>query len=74
MTFIVATNVIAIRPPERRSTGTPTTRANYRFQLYFSKVVFFDAPESKDRQIISLRRLWRQPQKENNLKNEEDNW
>ena len=27
MTFIVATNVIASRPPERRPTGTPHTRA-----------------------------------------------
>ena len=28
MTFIVATNVIASRPPERRLTGAPNTRAN----------------------------------------------
>ena len=28
MTFIVATNVVASQPPERRPTGTPTTRAN----------------------------------------------
>ena len=28
MTFIVATNVIASRPPERRPTGTPNARAN----------------------------------------------
>ena len=28
MTFIVATNVIASRLPERRPTGTPHTRAN----------------------------------------------
>ena len=28
MTFIVATNVISSRPPERRSTGTPHARAN----------------------------------------------
>ena len=27
MTFIVATNVVASRPHERRQTGTPTTRA-----------------------------------------------
>jgi len=27
MTFIVATNVIASRPPERRPTGTPHARA-----------------------------------------------
>ena len=30
MTFIVATNVIASRPPERRPTGTPHARANCR--------------------------------------------
>ena len=28
MTFIVATNVIASRPPERRPTGTPHAHAN----------------------------------------------
>ena len=28
MTFIVATNVIASRPPEHRPTGTPNARAN----------------------------------------------
>ena len=27
-TFLVATNVVASRPPERRPTGTPTDRAN----------------------------------------------
>ena len=26
-TFLVATNVVASRPPERRPTGTPTARA-----------------------------------------------
>ena len=30
MTFIVATNVIASRPPKRRPTGTPHARANRR--------------------------------------------
>ena len=29
MTFIVATNVVASRPPERRPTGTPHAPANY---------------------------------------------
>ena len=29
MTFIVSTNVIASRPPERLPTGTPHARANY---------------------------------------------
>ena len=28
MTFIVATNVVASRPPERQPTGTPHARAN----------------------------------------------
>ena len=28
MSFLVATNVIASRPPERRPTGTPHGRAN----------------------------------------------
>ena len=27
-TFLVATNVVASRPPERRLTATPTARAN----------------------------------------------
>ena len=30
MTFIVATNVIASRPPERRPTGTPHACANLK--------------------------------------------
>ena len=33
MTFIVATNVIASRPPERRPTGTPHARANHELHL-----------------------------------------
>ena len=28
MLFLVATNVVASRPPERRPTGTPQARAN----------------------------------------------
>ena len=28
MTFMVATNIVASRPPERRTTGTPHARAN----------------------------------------------
>ena len=35
MTFIVATNVIASRPPERRPTGTPHARANISHPLGF---------------------------------------
>ena len=30
MTFIVATNVVASRPPERRPTGTPHARAKIK--------------------------------------------
>ena len=33
MTFLVATNVIASRLPERRLTGTPHARANLRFTI-----------------------------------------
>ena len=33
MTFIVATNVVASRPPERRPTGTPHARAKMRSDL-----------------------------------------
>ena len=29
MSFLVATNVVASRPPERGPTGTPHARANY---------------------------------------------
>ena len=29
MSFIVATNIVASRPPERRPIGTPTAHANY---------------------------------------------
>ena len=34
MTFIVATNVIASRPPERRPTGTPHARAKNRLKYH----------------------------------------
>ena len=33
MTFIVATNVVASRPPERRPTGTPHARAKIVFKI-----------------------------------------
>ena len=46
MTFIVATNIVASRPPERRPTGTPHARAKiarhtpgargHKFELYQS--------------------------------------
>ena len=29
-TFLVATNIVASRPPERRPTATPTARANWK--------------------------------------------
>ena len=35
MTFIVATNVIASRPPECRPTGTPHIRANFAILIDF---------------------------------------
>ena len=38
MTFIVATNVIASRPPERRPTGTPHARANNRVRIMWTRV------------------------------------
>ena len=30
--FLVATNIVASRLPERQPTGTPTTRANFSYQ------------------------------------------
>ena len=32
-TFLVATNVVASRPPERRPTATPTARANFPLRV-----------------------------------------
>ena len=32
MTFLVATNVVASRPPERRPTGTPHARAKMKYR------------------------------------------
>ena len=37
MTFIVATNVVASRPPKRRPTGTPHARANFIALIYSTK-------------------------------------
>ena len=34
MMFRVATNVVASRPPERRPTGTPHARANFRLLVH----------------------------------------
>ena len=34
MTFIVATNVVASRTPERRPTGMPHSRANYSYSSW----------------------------------------
>ena len=38
MMFIVATNVVASRPPERRPTGTLHARANYIYVPFFGFV------------------------------------
>ena len=35
MSFIVATNVVASWPPERRLTGTPHARANFSYQFMY---------------------------------------
>ena len=40
MTFLVATNVIASRPPERRPTGTPHARANSWIQVLDSQNIY----------------------------------
>ena len=46
MTFIVATNFVASRPPECRPTGTPHARANYVWRekevLIFLKFGMFE--------------------------------
>ena len=41
MTFIVATNVIASRPPERRPTGTPTARVNCQICVIIDNFYFW---------------------------------
>ena len=42
-TFLVATNVVASRPPERRPTGTPTARAkSFYGRFFFRTKSFFD--------------------------------
>ena len=40
MTFIVATNVIASRPPERRPTGTPHARAKIHGPVWYHMVPY----------------------------------
>ena len=42
MTFIVATNVIASRPPERRPTGTLHARANNQHNWGGGVIRYFD--------------------------------
>ena len=49
MTFLVATNVVASRPPKRRPTGTPTARANKGLDL--TKINFFRTNLCMDIQI-----------------------
>ena len=39
MTFIVATNVVASRPPERQPTGTPHACANMKTTYRIKKMV-----------------------------------
>ena len=41
MSFIVATNVVASWPPERRLTGTPHTRANIDVKISSCFIVDF---------------------------------
>ena len=41
MTFLVATNVVASRPPERRPTGTLTARANFVGRKIFGDQIYF---------------------------------
>ena len=36
-TFLVATNIDASQPPERRTTGTPHARANFVYQQIFDR-------------------------------------
>ena len=51
MTFIVATNVIASRPPERRPTGTPHARAKIiteRHQFEYNHIIFIIQKVPKD--------------------------
>ena len=52
MTFIVATNVIASRPPERRPTGTPHARANWNWVVTVPGIVTMLAIEINQK-------LWR---------------
>ena len=40
MLFLVATNVVASRPPKRRPTGTPHARANNFFEQIFVGIRF----------------------------------
>ena len=39
--FLVATNVVASRPPERRPTGTPQAGANLCLLSFFFYIKFF---------------------------------
>ena len=48
MTFIVATNVVASRPPKRRPTGTPHARANF----------VFHSPQKTLHNKVSLHTSW----------------
>ena len=58
MMFIVATNVVASRPPERRPTGTPHARANYGnfIDSRYAKSQIFKTLKSKI--LLKLFRFW----------------
>ena len=43
MSFIVATNVVASQPPQRRPTGTPTTFANIGLEKKEAKLYKYHA-------------------------------
>ena len=49
MTFLVATNVVASRPPERRPTATPTARAKKKIKTFLvaTNVVASRPPERR---------------------------
>ena len=52
MKFIVATNVVASRPPERRPTGTPHASANYQLDLDIVGHFIAKTPYSWNNKIV----------------------
>ena len=53
-TFLVATNVVASRPPERRPTATPTARANSFFSSEISTGILKNDFSRMDSQLGKL--------------------